>query len=209
MTSNLMDEISDFQQALLEALRRGDREAQSEVLKRYESWLRLLARYQMESRFNRKFDPSDVVQETLLEACRALPKFRGRTEAELVAWLRKILSHVLAHEIRRYQGIKKRDMGREVSLEESLCETSRRLGDFLASRETSPSKAAVRREEEVILAEVLEKLPEDYREVIILRNIEDLPHEEIARRMNRSPGAVRMLWVRALAELRKNLGRLK
>ena len=52
------------------------------------------------------------------------------------------------------------------------------------------------------LADVLAALPDDYREVIILRNLEGLSHAEIAQRLNRSPGAVRMLWVRALAALR-------
>ena len=53
-----------------------------------------------------------------------------------------------------------------------------------------------------MLADVLARLPADHREVIILRTLEGLPHEEVARRMGRTPGAVRMLWVRALAGLR-------
>jgi RNA polymerase sigma factor (sigma-70 family) len=52
------------------------------------------------------------------------------------------------------------------------------------------------------------RLPDDFREVIVLRNVEELPHEEVARRMGRSPGAVRMLWVRALARLRQELDSL-
>ena len=61
---------------------------------------------------------------------------------------------------------------------------------------------AVREEEGVRLAQVLENLPADYREVLILRNLEGLSHEAVAQRMNRSPGAIRMLWVRALARFR-------
>jgi RNA polymerase sigma-70 factor, ECF subfamily len=60
----------------------------------------------------------------------------------------------------------------------------------------------VGREQQVLLADALERLPADYREVIILRNLEDLSYDEIAQRMGRTPGAVRMLWVRALAQLR-------
>jgi DNA-directed RNA polymerase specialized sigma24 family protein len=48
-------------------------------------------------------------------------------------------------------------------------------------------------------------IPADYQEVIVLRNLQELPHEEVARRMGRSIGAVRMLWVRALAQLRAEL----
>jgi RNA polymerase sigma-70 factor (ECF subfamily) len=60
-------------------------------------------------------------------------------------------------------------------------------------------------EQQLQLAAALEQLPEDYRQVILLRHIEQLPHSEIARRMNRSEGAVRMLWVRALAQLRNTV----
>jgi RNA polymerase sigma-70 factor, ECF subfamily len=173
-------------------------------LQRYRSWLALLARLQVDARFRAKFDPSDIVQQTLLEAVRDWPKFRGATDAELTAWLRTILAHVLQHEMRRY-GVQRRDLGREVSLEAAIAESSRRLGDALAASGSSPSEHAVRQELELRLAEALSRLPADYAEVILLRNVESLPHEEVARRMGRSTGAVRMLWVRALARLREEI----
>jgi RNA polymerase sigma-70 factor (ECF subfamily) len=190
---------------LLEAVRRGDAAAQAEVLGRYEPWLKLLARLQIDSQFQGKFSDSDVVQQTLLEACRDLAKFRGATEAELLAWLRQILAHVFAHEVRRYRGTQQRAIDREISLEEALARSSQRLGDVLVESGSSPSVKVMQREQEVLLADVLAKLPEEYREVIILRNLEGLSHEEVARRMGRSAGAVRMLWVRALARLRSAL----
>ncbi len=175
-------------------------------LERYRSWLGLLARLQVEPRFRAKFDASDIVQQTLLEAVRDWPKFRGGTEAELAAWLRQILAHVLLHEMRRYGGAQRRDVGREVSLEEALAESSRQLGAVLAAPGTSPSERASRHELELRLADALARLPADYAEIILLRNVEGLPHEEVARRMGRGVGAVRMLWVRALARLRHELG---
>ncbi len=183
---------------LFDALRDGDAAARAKLLARYQSWLQLLARMQIDGRFRGKFDASDIVQQTLLEACRDLPKFRGGTEGELLAWLRQVLAHVLGHEFRRYAGTQQRDVGREVSLEQSLAQSSQRLGDMLAAPGSSPSQQAVRHEQEVLLAEVLARLPDDYREVLILRNLEGLSHEEIAVRMGRGVGAVRMLWVRAL-----------
>jgi len=80
---------------------------------------------------------------------------------------------------------------------------TQRLGDMLAATGTSPSQRVVRHEKEVLLAQLLERLPHDYREVIILRHLEGLPHDVAARRLGRQPGAVRMLWVRALARLRE------
>jgi RNA polymerase sigma-70 factor (ECF subfamily) len=192
---------------LLDAFRAGDPAAGDALLRRYEPWLKLMARLQLESRFRAKFDPSDVVQQTMLEAVRAAPQFRGATEGEFTAWLRQILAHALAHEIRRYAGTAKRDVAREVPLEQELTHSSQQLGNLLAATGTSPSQQAVKQEQSVRLAEVLERLPEDFREVIVLRNLEGLPHEAVARRMGRSPGAVRMLWVRALARLREELPR--
>ncbi len=194
---------------LLDALRRGEPAAQAEVLVRYQPWLRILARLHLDRRLQGKFDASDIVQLTMLEACRAFAQFRGTTEAELTAWLRQVLSRVLAHEVRRYQGTRQRDVDLEVSFEQALADSSQRLGDMLADSGSSPSQQAARHEQELILAEVLARLPEDYREVIILRNLEGLSHEEIAQRMGRTPGAVRMLWVRALARLRHELGHLQ
>jgi RNA polymerase sigma-70 factor (ECF subfamily) len=177
-----------------------------EELPRYRTWLALLARVEVEARWRRKFDPSDVVQQTLLEAHRAAAQFRGRTEAEWLGWLRQILARVLAHEIRCYQGTQRRDVGREVSLEQSLAGSSGKLGAMLAGHDPSPSAHADRREQEVRLAEALARLPDDYREVLLLRNFEGLSHEEVAGRMGRAAGAVRMLWVRALARLRSEMG---
>lgn len=190
---------------LLTAFRAGDAAAGDVLLRRFEPWLKLLARLQWESRFHAKFDPSDVVQLAMMEAMKSAGQFRGGTEAEFAAWLRQILAHALAHEIRRYAGTAKRDVAREIPLEQELTQASGQLGDLLAGSGPTPSRQAVQHEQSVLLAEVLERLPEDFREVIILRNLEGLPHEEVARRMGRNPGAVRMLWVRALARLRQEL----
>ncbi len=176
------------------------------ALEQYRSWLGLLARLQVEPRFRSKFDPSDIVQQTLLEAVRGFPKFRGGTEAELAGWLRQILAHVLLHEMRHFAGAARRDVGREISLEQALAESSRRLGEALHAPGSSPSEQASRHELELCLADALARLPADYAEIILLRNVEGLSHEEAARRMGRGVGAVRMLWVRALGRLREELG---
>ena len=190
---------------LLDAFRRGDVDAGNELLKRYRPWLDLLARLQIDTRFQGKFDSSDIVQQTMLEAVRDFPQFRGTTEAELKVWLRQILAHALGHEVRRYRGTFKRDVTREVSIDQQLAESSQRLQSVLAASGSSPSDKAIREEQEVLLADVLERLPADYREVIILRNLQGLSHEEVARHMDRKVGAARMLWVRALAKLKKQV----
>lgn len=201
-----MSDVPSSFHHLLQALQQGDGKVQGEVLERYRHWLTLLARLQIDTAFQGKFAESDIVQQTLLEACRDLPQFRGQTEAELLGWLRQILAHVLAHEVRRYRGTQQRDVDREISLDDALRQSSQRLQECLANSGSSPSARAARHEEELLLADVLAKLPIDHREVIVLRNLEGLSHEEVAQRMGRSVGAVRMLWVRALAGLKGAVG---
>lgn len=195
-------------QALLDAFREGRGEAGDELLRRYQSWLKILAKLEIDTRYRGKFDESDIVQQVLLEAVRDFPKFRGQTEGEFTAWLRKILAHVLAHEFRRYRGTQKRDVTQEVSLDQTLQRSSQRLNEMLAASISSPSHQAARNEQELLLADVLARLPEDYRDVIVLRNLEGLSHEEVASRLGRNVGAVRMLWVRALARLRDEMQQL-
>lgn len=178
----------------------------TEWLLRHEPWLRMLARCEIDGRFQAKFSASDAVQQTLLAAWRDWDACRAEEEPQRLAWLRRILAHQIAHLARRYAGTKKRDIGREVSLQQSINEASARLEQLLPAAQSSPSQKLVRAEQRNLLAEALERLPEDYREVLLLRHLQDLPHEEIARRMGRSPGAVRMLWVRALARLRGEMG---
>lgn len=185
--------------------RDGDNDQRTAWLMRHESWLKLLARWEIDSRFQGKFSASDAVQQTLLEAWRNWDRCRAESPQQRLAWLRQILAHQLAHLARHYAGTKKRDVVREVSLERSLACSSARLERMLDDGGSSPADRLEAEERRQRLAEVLERLPDDYRQVLLLRHLEELPHDEIARRLNRSPGAVRMLWVRALARLRTEL----
>lgn len=180
-------------------------DVRTQWLLKYEAWLRLLARNEIDSRFAGKFDASDAVQQTLMEAWQGWENFRGSEEPQRLAWLRQIMAHQLAHLARHYAGTQKRDVAREVSIEHTLNQSAQRLDALLPARDGSPSGQAAASEQRLQLAEVLERLPDDYRQVILLRNIEELSHEEIAERLGRSVGAVRMLWVRALAALRDAL----
>jgi RNA polymerase sigma-70 factor (ECF subfamily) len=171
---------------------------------RYRNYLGVLARAQLGRRLQAKCDPSDLVQQTLLEAHRDFDRFAGGGEPELLAWLRQILAHNLFNEARRYNA-RQRDAAREVSLDQlqaGVEHSSVVLGNFLAAAGPTPSQIATRREAAVQLADKLAHLPEDYQTVILLRIFEGLSAEEVAQRMNRSAGAVRMLQLRALEALR-------
>lgn len=190
---------------LIARVRAGEQGAREQLFGRYHSYLHVLARAQLGRHLRGKCDSSDVVQETLLEAHRDFGSFQGGGEPELLAWLRRILSHNLFNEARRFAA-QQRDASREVSLDQvraGVEHSSVALGRGLAADTPTPSQAAQQRESAVLLADALARLPEDYRDVLVLRVFEDLSAEEVAARMGRSPGAVRMLQMRALQELRK------
>jgi RNA polymerase sigma-70 factor (ECF subfamily) len=195
---------SDAQGALLSAARGGQPEALDSLLAAYRNYLKLLARTQIDRRWRARIDPSDLVQETLLDACHDIQSFRGHTPRELMAWLRRILARNLASQIKRQQQ-PKRDVRRDASLEDALDRSSEAVVHALRSAASSPSEHACKDEQSVRLADVLERLPQEYREVILLRQFEGLPFKQIASELQRSPGAVRMLFARAIDRLRREL----
>ena len=186
---------------LIDRARRDEPGALDRLLDSYRNYLRLLARTGLDASLQGKADPSDLVQETLLKAHQHFDQFQGQTEAELAAWLRKILTRNLADLVRRYRAEGRR-AGREQSLEQLLDRSSAAMERVLATNGTSPSASAAQRDLGVVLSDALAELSEDHREVIVLHHLEGLGWDEVARRLGRTTGAVRMLWTRALKQLR-------
>jgi RNA polymerase sigma-70 factor (ECF subfamily) len=176
--------------------------ARDRLLESFRGYLRLLARTGLDPSLRGKADPSDLVQETLLKAHTNFGQFQGQTEGELAAWLRRILINKLTDFTRGYQQADARQIGRERSLDDLLGDSSAALVGMLVGGGPSPSESAERRESALVLAEALGELSEDYREVLVLRSLEERDWEETARRLNRTVGATRMLWARALKALR-------
>jgi RNA polymerase sigma-70 factor, ECF subfamily len=151
-----------------------------------------------------KLGASDLVQDTFVEAQRHLAGFRGRTEVELRAWLRKILECRLSTFRRSYLATEMRAASREVAIE-TLLAGSDRKGDVLASRSPSPSNHAVRAELAEAIKGALARLPEHYRQAVTWRHQEQLSWEEIGRRMGCTSEASRKVWTRAIQQLRREL----
>jgi RNA polymerase sigma-70 factor (ECF subfamily) len=194
--SRIVPIVEGSPELLLNRARAGDRDALGQLLETYREYLRLLARARIGPGLRVRLDPSDLVQETLLEAHRDFGGFVGGSETELAVWLRRILVRNLADQLKRH-----RALGRDVRREESLDLLVEQAHEALAAALSTPSARASRREQAVVLANALALLPPDYREVVTLRHVEGLGFDAIAERMGRSAGAVRMLWMRALERL--------
>ena len=201
MNGSVADDILN----LLTLARSGDNEAAGQLLQAYRGYLRLLARLQLDTDFVRRFDASDVVQETLLQAHLHFSQFRGQSERELVAWLRRILATQLATLVRHHAGTQRRGLQRERDLQLNLDQSSQALCQIADRSPSTPSVVTMRREQAVLIAEAIEGLSKDHREVIVLRNMQGLPFADIAARMDRSVNSVEKLWVRALIGLRRAL----
>jgi RNA polymerase sigma-70 factor, ECF subfamily len=190
---------------LIARARRGSKSSLGSLLQQYRNYLVVLAATQIEKRLQPRVSPSDVVQETMLRAHKNFGQFRGTTERELIAWLRQILVNNLAKFVEQHMLAARRDVRREVSIERlgaALEKSTIQLAALLPSEGKSPSMAVQQREEAVVLADRLAQLPPDYRDVLVLRNLQSLPFDEVAQRINRSVGATRMLWLRAIEKLR-------
>jgi RNA polymerase sigma-70 factor (ECF subfamily) len=174
------------------------------ALDRFRSYLLLLARAHLPRRFQGKLDPSDVVQQTLLQAHRHAAGFRGQTAGEQAAWLRQILAATLANIARDLQR-DKRDIDRERSFATALDESASRLEAGLAAVGPSPSEEAERHEHSLRLADAIACLPEQQREAVVLRHFHDLSLVEIAEQLDCTTAAVTGLLYRGLKGLRQRL----
>ncbi len=197
-----MTASEDNPERLLQSARGGDAAARGRLLEAYRGYLTFLARLQLGRRLQGKVEPSDLVQEAFLEAYRDFDHFRGSTSAELLAWLRQVLAHNLANQVRRYQKTRRRDVRLERDLAAELEQSSQALERGLTAVQATPSQLAEHREQAVRLADALEQLPDDYREVLLLRHFEGLSFPEVAQRLGRSVDSVKNVWARALARLR-------
>jgi RNA polymerase sigma-70 factor (ECF subfamily) len=185
-----------------------DSQGGDDWLDQYRGYLRVLAEMQLDQRLQAKLDPSDVVQETLLQAHRGLGDFRGQTQPQRAAWLRQILARVLAHATRDF-GRGKRDVQRERSvqaqMQKALDASSARLEAWLAADQSSPSQKLERQERLRQLCDHLESLPESQREAVRQHYLEGRKIAEIAERLDRTPAAVAGLLKRGLRALRDQM----
>ena len=192
----------DTVRCTLAAARRGDDEAFGRLFELFRRHLLILAQRELPPGLRGKLGPSDVVQDTAIDAHRDFPGFRGSTTEQCYAWLRSILRNNVVDAVRRYKTSQKRQVAKEISL---VTKSGLLVGRLLPIHNGDPDGSAIRREDAGMLALVMARLPPDYRDVLYLRYWEGLSFVQIAGRIGRSADAVRKLWYRAIERLQAEL----
>ena len=185
--------------------RAGSLKALGRLLDASRPYLLKIAGRELRPILHTKGGASDLVQETHLEAHKGFADFSGGTRADFFSWLRKILLHNVADFRRRFCQSSIRDVNREVSIDHRAFNDDQDLNIQLAASASSPSSNMIRHEEEGLLHQALNGLPEHYRQVVIWRHKEKQSYQEIGLRLNRSEEAARKLWVRAIEMLAERL----
>jgi len=185
----------------LKRAKAGDRDALESLLRRHDTRLQRVARGLMGEQLKVRVRTSDILQSTYLEVLASVHDFRGDTEEAFAHWVVRILENNV-RDAAKYHGARKRSRDMETS--------SKDLGElFIPAIQPSPSSQAIATEELFLVGRALQRLPEDYRRVILIRLSPTGTHRETARRMGRSEGAARVLLARARAALLMELDKLR
>jgi RNA polymerase sigma-70 factor (ECF subfamily) len=154
----------------------------------------------LDPRLQRRFDASDLTQDTMLKAHKKIGEFRGTTEAELLKWLHTILLNQLRDKI-EHEEADRRNFKLEQALPEVVAESSARIDKWLAANQSSPSEQAERHEQELRLAAALAQLPEDQRDVVIIHKLMEASPADIATETGRTVKSVAGLLRRGVHKL--------
>ena len=163
---------------------------------------------QVSHKYRAKFDESDIVQQTMLDACENLHNFRGKSDAELTSWLRTMLCRNLLDAIRQLRS-QKRDVAKEINLNAEASNSRRPAGFAVSAETTSPSLVVARSEELNYMRAAISRLPAQQGEAILLHHINGWSLAEVAQHMQRSAGAVAGLLHRGLRTLKSEIRELQ
>lgn len=185
----------------------GDQQAWTELIEACHARLRRMVAVRIDPRLHGRIDPSDVIQEAYLDASRRLTEYRDQPELPFYLWLRFLVEQRVAEQHRRHLGAAARDAGREISIHRRGLPrgSTAALAAQLFAKLPSPSQAAIRAERRLRLQEALNTINADDREVILLRNYEQLTNGETAKVLGLDKSAASKRYIRALFRLKELL----
>jgi RNA polymerase sigma-70 factor, ECF subfamily len=192
----------DFETAsLLGRAKGGDAGALDALLARHRDYLRRVVEARMDRRLRGRLDPSDIVQEALLDAARGFERYALEAPLPFHLWLRQAACDRLALARRQHLGAECRDLSREVALSE---QSSLMLARGLrAVAGDTPLRNLLEKELAERVRLTLGRLPEADAEVILLRNLEGMSNQEAAAVLGIDPAAASKRYARALVRLEK------
>ena len=194
--------MPDPEKQILDRLRLGDESALAEFLQANREVLLAFIRKRVSTRLQRKIEPEDVLQEASVEAVRIL-KNTNLSNWDPLAWLYQLCERKIIDAHRRFFVSQKRDASREAALPDGSGGPG--IADLLAASMTTPSAAFSRDQRQLRMLAALDTLPEDQREALRLRYLIGQSSKEIATKLGKTDGAVRVMLSRSLAKLQAML----
>jgi RNA polymerase sigma-70 factor (ECF subfamily) len=180
----------------IERLKAGEAEAFDTFVTRYTSDIyALLFRLTHDTE-----EARDLTQETFLRALKAVKSFRG--DADLKTWLYRI---AINESRNRFRWWKRRNRQGTVSLDADDAFSQKTFQEKISGSSENPETETLRRERQTALRQALGSLSENFREAIILRDIEGLSYEEVAAALETNVGTIKSRIARGREELRKML----
>jgi RNA polymerase sigma-70 factor (ECF subfamily) len=192
---------------LVDRLRAGDKRALVELFQHHRDRLRRMVQLRLDWRLQSRLDASDVLQEAFLDVAARLDDYLRDPKLPPFLWLRMCVGEELINIHRRHLGTKRRDPGREISLQRRAIPeaSSAALASLLLGENTSPTQAAVRAERLMAVQEALNALDPVDREVVALRHFEQLSRAETAQVLGIREEAAAKRYIRAIQRLKNIL----
>ncbi len=211
MAENSSEHHADKEADLLKRSLDGDDSAFAELFDRYRPRLKRMIALRINQRIQTRVDESDVVQEAFIDMAERLHEYAKDPKIEFYLWMRLVAGQRLGQVHRRHLGAQKRDAEREISINanpipcaSTLCLASRLVGQF-----TAVSEVAMRAERQRELAEVLNAMDEEDREVLALKHFEEMSNLEISQVLGISESGARKRYIMALGRLQEALKRAR
>lgn len=196
--------MSDSNAPLIERIKRGERDALVEFIEQRRPQLLAFIEKNASDALRRKIEAADLLQEVSMSALSSLSDVE-LGDRDPFSWLCQLAERRIIDAHRRFYGAQKRAADREIGIHASSDSDAKGFIDVLVASMTSPSQAFSRGQREFHLLEALESLPEESRQALHLRYVENLPSKEIAARLGKTDGATRVLLTRSLNKLQSLL----
>jgi RNA polymerase sigma-70 factor (ECF subfamily) len=190
---------------LLNLAAQGDASAATALLTRHRDRLRRMVQLRIDRRLASRLDPSDIVQDALIEAHKRLANYAQKREIPFYPWLRSLAWEKLIEMKRRHLIAQRRSVTREATGLDLSGDSQMILVDRLAAATAAPSEELIRQEINARIEHSIGNLPERDREVIILRHLEELSFVEIGAVLGLSQDAVHSRYRRAIQRLHRAL----